>query len=67
MSDSKGGYFQWYLSNSNSLCGVYVGNQTQYQSGSGMDTVELNTVSLISKRRNYVVYTYSCYTLIKIK
>jgi len=70
MSNSKDGYFRWYLNNSTYLSGVYVGYQTQYQSGSGMVTVELavgDTVSLKSLRSNIFVHEYSCYTLIKIK
>jgi len=70
MSYSKDGYFRWYLNNSTYLSGVYVGYQTQYQSGSGMVTLELavgDTVSLKSLRSNIYVNVYSCYTLIKIK
>ena len=70
VSHSRDGSFQWYLSNSTYLTTVYVGKQNDYQSGSGMITVELavgDTVSLISFIDNYVVYSFSCYTLIKIK
>jgi hypothetical protein len=70
MSTSEDGYFKWYLNNSNSLSDVYVGYQTQYQSGSGMVALELavgDTVSLKSLRSNILVDQFSCYTLIKIK
>jgi hypothetical protein len=70
MSTSEDGYFKWYLNNSNSLSDVYVGYQTQYQSGSGMVALELavgDTVSLKSLRSNILVDKFSCYTLIKIK
>ena len=70
MSASKDGYFEWYLNNSNSLSAVYVGYQTQYQSGSGIVTLELavgDTLSLKSLRSNIHVHGLSCYTLIKIK
>ena len=70
MSNSKDGYFRWYLNNSTYFSGVYVGYQAQFQSGSGMVILELDvgdTVSLKCERSNISVHLYSCYTLIKIK
>ena len=70
LSNSPGGYFQWYLNNSTSLSAIYVGNNNDYQSGSGMVTLELDvgdTVSLKSYSSNINVHSFSCYTLIKIK
>ena len=70
VSHSRDGYFQWYLSNSTYLSAVYAGKQNGYHSGSGMVTVELavgDTVSLKSFSNNYLVLSFSCYTLIKVK
>ena len=70
VSSTPYGNYKWYLNNSNSLSGVYVGHQNSFQSGSGMVTVELavgDTVSFISHNNNASFDSASCYTLIKIK
>ena len=70
VSKTKDGYFRWYLNNSTSLSAIYIGYQAQYQSGSGMVTVELaigDTVSLKSMRNKLILDPATCYTLIKIK
>jgi hypothetical protein len=64
------GYFRWCLNSSKYVSSIYVGNQNDFETGSGMVTLELavgDTVSLKSFINNYLVYTFSCYTLIKIK
>ena len=70
MSSTPGGYFRWYINTWTYLSAVYVNGNHDYQSGSGMVTVELDvgdTVSLKSERNNLYVHAYSCYTLVKIQ
>ena len=70
LSNTAYEYFTWYLNNSTALSAMYVSNQNEYHSGSGMVTVELavgDTVSLKSQNNNIRFDAASCYTLIKIK
>ena len=70
ISSTAYGYFNWYHNNSTSLSSVFVSTLNNYQSGSGMVTLELavgDTVSLKSYYSDKSIHPYSCYTLIKIK
>ena len=70
VSNTVGGYFKWYLNNSNSLSAIYVSDHDVYQFGSGVVTLELDvgeTMSLKSMRNKIILDPAICDRLIKIK
>jgi hypothetical protein len=67
MSHTAEGFLRWYLKNPHSLSAIYVGNHDDYQSGSGMVTIELDVGDTVFFKSRIRVDPSSCCTLIKIK